>query len=281
MWLEMAGGASSQNPGEEKQVLKLNPKDVLCSEHLPNAKIIEWSIKARNAPGIIAPIMNTLTEKGCGFLSGFQSIDWNENTILMGGFIDLSASKLRAEDIKKALEKIKGVLEVNIYEEMFDGLIIDGLHFPLRVSGERSFTLRVETFGGILKRLYEKFGTGAAVILYEMGVTAGESKAKSIAKKYRLDKLSSLRLMMAERSAKGWCRAEVAEFNNRRATIIVSDLFECMPFKGKQDNAVSQFFRGYLAGIFSQLYNKSVSVTEVECVAKGNPACKFIVETKD
>ncbi|MEM3713310.1 MAG: V4R domain-containing protein, partial [Thermoproteota archaeon] len=172
------------------------------------------------------------------------------------------------------------VLEVNTSEQTFDGLIIDTLHFPLQVSGERSFTFRVETFGGILKRLYDKFGTGAAVILYEMGVAAGESKAKSMIKKHRLDKLKMIKLTMAERAAKGWCIAEVAEFSSKNVTLMVKDLFECLPFKGKQENSVSQFFRGYLAGLLRQIFNKDVTVTEVECVAKGDAACKFVAEVK-
>ncbi|MEM1557218.1 MAG: V4R domain-containing protein [Thermoproteota archaeon] len=271
---------NSSGSNNEKQV-KLNPKELLCLEYLPNAKVVEWSLKARNIPKIFSLSLNTLAEKEVRFLSGFQSIDWNENSLLMGGFIDLTHSKLKAEDIKNLLRGIDGVLEINVSEQTFDGLVIDTLHFPLRVSGERSFTFRVETFGGILKRLYDKFGTGAAVILYEMGVAAGESKAKSIIKKYRLDKLKTLKLIMAERAAKGWCLAEVTEFSSKKITLMVKELFECMPFQGKQENAVSQFFRGYLTGLLRQIFNKDVSVTEVECIAKGDAACKFIAEIKD
>ncbi|MEM2980509.1 MAG: V4R domain-containing protein [Thermoproteota archaeon] len=274
----MKGESHSQSPSGKK---KLNPKEVLCSEYHPNEKVVEWSLKARNMPGIMATIMNVLSEKGVRFLSGFQTIDPNENIFLLGGFIDLSASKIKSEDVGKLLRAVEGVLEVNVHEEMFDGLIIDELHFPLKVSGERSFTFRVETFGGILKRLYEKFGTGAAVILYEMGMAAGESRAKSAVKKHRTDKLGILKLIMAERSAKGWCLAEVEDFSSKKAVLTVNDLFECMPFKGKQDRAISHFFRGYLAGICQTLFGKEVSVTEVECIAKGDPVCKFNIQVKD
>jgi predicted hydrocarbon binding protein len=275
----MGEEAYSQALGEKKQ-LKPIPKDVLCAEYLPNIKVVEWSLKARNAPNMLTSVINALGEKGVRFLSGFQSIDWNENVLLIGGFIDVSASKIKIEDIKKTLEKIEGVLMVNIHDDTFDGLIIDKLHFPLRVSGERSFTFRVETFGSMLARLYERFGTGAAVILYEMGIAAGESKAKSVTKKYRLDKLKTLKLILEERSAKGWCMAEIVEFSSKKVMLVVNDLFECVPFKGKQENAVSQFFRGYLTGICRQIYGKDISVTETECVAKGDAACKFMVEAK-
>ncbi|MDW8033395.1 MAG: V4R domain-containing protein [Nitrososphaerota archaeon] len=262
------------------EALKLNPKEVLCYEYLPNAKVIEWSLKSKNIPKILNIALNILADKGVRFLSGFQSINRDDNTVIIGGFIDISDSKIKAEDIKNILKNVEGVIEVNISDQTFDGLIIDTLHFPLQVSGERSFTFRVETFGGILKRLYDKFGTGAAVILYEMGVAAGESKARSIMKKYRLDKSKILKLIMAERAAKGWCISEVVEFSSRNVILVVRDLFECLPFKGKQENAVSQFFRGYLTGLLRQIFNKDVTVTEVECVAKGDASCKFNVEVK-
>jgi len=85
---------------------------------------------------------------------------------------------------------------------------------------------------------------------------------------------------MAERTAKGWCIAEFIEFSSKSITLIVRELFECLPFKGKQENPASQFFRGYIAGLLRQILNKEVAVTEVECVAKGDAACKFVVEVK-
>jgi predicted hydrocarbon binding protein len=146
------------------------------------------------------------------------------------------------------------------------------------VGGERSFTLRVESFGAILKRLYEKFGTGAAVILYEMGIGMGESKFKSIVSKYHVDKQTAVKLILAERSAKGWCIAQLEDYDRNGAIIVTRELFECLPFKNSQERPISQFFRGYLAGMFQQIYGRSVSVTEVECIAKGDNACKFIIQ---
>ncbi|MGQ9478668.1 MAG: hypothetical protein ACUVQ0_01435 [Thermoproteota archaeon] len=101
------------------------------------------------------------------------------------------------------MKKINGVLEVGFSEPVFGDLIIDEIFFSLLVGGERSFTLRVESFGAILKRLYEKFGTGAAVMLYEMGISLGESKVESIMGRYRADDQTIFRIIMAERAAKG------------------------------------------------------------------------------
>jgi predicted hydrocarbon binding protein len=277
MW---GGGMSVKGLNLGKEYVKLNPKEVLCAEYCPDSKLIEISVKIRNIPGAFTTVIKTLYERKIRLCSGFHTVSREGDTALIGAFIDISHSDVQAKDIVRELESLDEVLEVNVSENVFNSMIIDSLHFPLLVSGERSFTFRVETFGSIVESLYEKFGTGAAVVLYQMGVSAGEDKARNVLNNYRMDKLDVLRLILAERTAKGWCVAEVEEFNDRGATLTVRELFECLPFKGRKEEAFSQFFRGYLAGIFENILNTSVSVTEVECIAKGDPACKFIVQAR-
>ncbi|MEM2945335.1 MAG: V4R domain-containing protein [Thermoproteota archaeon] len=263
-----------------EKIEKLNPKEVLCAEQHPDAELIEISVKMRKTPGVFTNVVKTLYERRVKLFSGFHTVSREGDTVLIGAFIDISNSDAQAKDIVKDLESIEGVLEVNFSEKGFNGLMIDNLHFPLLVSGERSFTFRVETFGRIVESLYEKFGTGAAVVLYQMGVSAGEDKVRNVLNKHRMSKLDVLKLILAERTAKGWCMAEVVEFNSEGATLIVRELFECLPFKGKKGEAFSQFFRGYLAGVFEHVLNTSVSVVEAECIAKGDPTCKFIIQAR-
>ncbi|MEM3026825.1 MAG: V4R domain-containing protein [Thermoproteota archaeon] len=263
-----------------EKIEKLNPKEVLCAEQHPDAELIEISVKMRKTPGVFTNVVKTLYERRVKLFSGFHTVSREGDTVLIGAFIDISNSDAQAKDIVKDLESIEGVLEVNFSEKGFNGLMIDNLHFPLLVSGERSFTFRVETFGRIVESLYEKFGTGAAVVLYQMGVSAGEDKVRNVLNKHRMSKLDVLKLILAERTAKGWCMAEVVDFNSEGATLIVRELFECLPFKGKKGEAFSQFFRGYLAGVFEHVLNTSVSVVEAECIAKGDPTCKFIIQAR-
>jgi hypothetical protein len=58
--------------------------------------------------------------------------------------------------------------------------------------------------GAITLRLFEVFGTGAALILFEMGVRAGENKAERISERYGIGGLKALEVILAERIAKGW-----------------------------------------------------------------------------
>ncbi|MBO3769573.1 MAG: V4R domain-containing protein [Thermoproteota archaeon] len=256
------------------------PKEIMCSEHLPNGKLVEFFIRfRRGAEPEFLKTLGLLREKNARELYGFYDANLEKDEAYVGFFMDISNIKdMTPEKIAEEFKKTEGVLEVRFSQRMLKDLIIDELFFPLLVGGERSFTLRVESFGALLKRLYEKFGTGAAVILYEMGVSLGESKVEGLVKKYKVDKQTALKIILAERSAKGWCIAEAEEANGKRAVIVARELFECLPFRNKQEKPVSQLFRGYLAGIFQRLYGKSFTVSEVECIAKGDSVCRFLVE---
>jgi predicted hydrocarbon binding protein len=256
------------------------PKEIMCSEYLPGRKLAEFFVRLRReAEPEFFKVFKINMKKNVLELSGFYDADVEKNEVFIGFFLDVSGMKDGGpEKIAEDLKKIEGVLEIRFSQRTFKDLIIDELFFPLMVGGERSFTLRVESFGAILKRLYERFGTGAAVILYEMGISLGESKAESVIKKYKVDKQTALKIILAERAAKGWCIAEAEESDSKRAVIVARELFECLPFKNKQERPVSQLFRGYLAGVFQKLYSRSFAVSEVECIAKGDKVCKFLIE---
>jgi len=252
------------------------PKDFMCEIHSAGSRLAEFYLRLKSTS--LEKITKFLLENNIVELSGFQNFDYKNNEIIKGFLADLSGSKNDLKTIVESLKNLDGILEVRFSDNVLNGIIIDELFFPLMVGGERSFTFRVESFGAILKRLYEKFGTGAAVILYEMGLGMGESKFKSVVSKYRVDKQTAVKIILAERSAKGWCIAQLENFNKNGAVIVAKELFECLPFRDNQERPISQFFRGYLAGVFQQLYGKNVNVIETECIAKGDSSCRFIVQ---
>lgn len=256
------------------------PKDLLCSIYSPNKKLAELVVRLRNVPGAMARVSELLESKRVNILSGFHSFHPEEESGPWSFFVDLTSVDIKPCELAEQIGKLDVVLDVFFSEARFGDLIVDNLHFPTVVSGERSVVFRVETFGDMFGRLYEAFGSGAAVILHEMGVSAGENKVKNVIKRYCVNGLKAMQIILAERVAKGWGVPEITEFDGRRlkATVAVKDLFECLPFKGKQRESKSQFFRGYLTGVFNQLFKKRATTTEVECIAKGDGHCKFVIE---
>jgi len=102
---------------------------------------------------------------------------------------------------------------------------------------------------------------------------------RSLKTEYGLEKRQALDAVLKEVMAKGWDIPEVEVFDERRneAVIRVYELFECLPFKGKLKEPKSYFFRGYLEGAFKTIFEAECMVNETECIAKGDPYCRFII----
>jgi predicted hydrocarbon binding protein len=256
------------------------PKDVIVGIYAPGRRLFEFSLKIKNMPEAIAEVSGILAKKGVNLLSGFHLADPTGEEARWGFIADLSGLDIEVEELLKLIMGLKLVSDVSFTEAKFNGLIVDELHFPLTALGERSVLLRVETWGDMAGGLFEAFGSGACVILYEMGVKAGENKARNVVEKYGVHGLRALQIILAERVAKGWGVPNVVEFDEKKfkATVTVQDLFECLPFKGKDRQPKSHFFRGYITGVFNNLFNKKVAAEEVECIAKGDKICKFTIK---
>jgi predicted hydrocarbon binding protein len=56
------------------------------------------------------------------------------------------------------------------------------------------------------------------------------------------------------------------------------DGFECVHVAGSSSfNPPCEFVRGYLAGIFSEMFGQRMDVTETLCVSRGHNRCQFDV----
>ena len=181
---------------------------------------------------------------------------------------------------------VKSLVDVNVrfFESQNGELIIDEHHFPTLSMGERSIGLKVETVSDMFEQLLRVFGQSAGTILYEMGVASGKRKLASLQQRYGIGGRQALDVFLKERIAKGWGIPEMTGFDvaKARATLRVSDLFECLRFKGKtpQKKAErgSHFFRGYLEGILGEISGREVRAVEYECLSQGDAYCCFQCE---
>ena len=255
-------------------------KDLFCSVYFKGADLIQFAVRIKNVPGTIAEVADLLSSRGVNIIHAFYTAFPSQPEAFLGVFADLRNLTVDPESLVKEIKKIDIVIDVRVSKPIIEGFIVDDIHFPLMVSGERSIVLKVKTLVDSFKRLREKFGSGADFILYEMGKAAGEERIKKMHEDYGLEDQAALKLILAERAAKGWGvpRIEKYDEEKKKATIIVHELFECLPFKDGGKEPRSQFFRGYLSGVFGFLFNGDVSVREVECIGKRDENCKFICE---
>jgi predicted hydrocarbon binding protein len=251
-------------------------KDIFVKVYSPNSKLVEFSICLKNVPGALAEVSNLLASLGVNIYSGFLNFYPGEDKGRWAFVADLKGVNVSAEELVNRIRGLKNVLEVEYIYAKFDTLLVDVMHFPLLVMGVRSFLFKVDTWGKITAHLIKQFGTGGAFILYEIGVMAGEARAKEVIAEGFSGSLA-FDVILAERIGLGWGIPKLVEFDEKevKGLLSVQELFECLPFKGAGNEGRSHLFRGFLAGVIQHLFNKKVKVEEVECIAKGDQACLF------
>lgn len=102
-------------------------------------RLIGIFVRARNVPGVVAGIAETLAELGINIKSiHFSPVLGREE--LSTGFmvLDLTGLTLNPDDVAEPLARVEGVLEISVVEPGSSGTFLDSHHFPLRgEAGER------------------------------------------------------------------------------------------------------------------------------------------------
>jgi predicted hydrocarbon binding protein len=82
---------------------------------------------------------------------------------------------------------------------------------------------------------------------------------------------------MSMYSALGWGVFELAEisFDKRRATVRALENVECKSFNRPSPEPKSNFVRGHLSGLFTEVFEERMDAKEVRCYSVGDEYCEF------
>jgi len=145
----------------------------------------------------------------------------------------------------------------------------------LEKSLKEFFLMQFETFGQIENALELIFSPSAAsVILHTAAMKCGVHSYERISKvaKTRQDMLNQLSRMKREEN---W--GEIffigVDFKRGNGKIRIDNSFEAVARKSNPLGCY--FFRGFLTGFLSELFKKSITVTEDKCMSKRSPHCEF------
>ncbi|NIP66823.1 hypothetical protein GWN63_01900 [Candidatus Bathyarchaeota archaeon] len=138
--------------------------------------------------------------------------------------------------------------------------------------------MQFRTFGQLEDALELIFSPSAAsVILYTAAIKCGVHFYKGVKKKFDT-KEEGLKLFSRIKNAENW--GDVAfrqvDFNQGSGKTIVKNSFESMTRKTTKPSC--HFFRGFLAGFLSELFDRMVEVTEEKCASRGDSHCEFRFE---
>jgi predicted hydrocarbon binding protein len=194
---------------------------------------------------------------------------------------DLTESTAPIKEIAEEIEKIESISEVTLIEQQAEGFIADTASPIITAGGVRGIILRTHIWAILVNKIREKFGSGGEAILYYIGVDMGSEAAvehKKMAEALGLrepDKITSI-LGASIFTSIGWGSMQIERFtlNPPYALITVYNNFEC-EIGPASEKPYSQLTRGLVAGYLSQLLGSEMQVNEIECLAKGDPCCRF------
>ena len=138
-----------------------------------------------------------------------------------------------------------------------------------------SFSIQFETFGQLEDALELIFSPSAAsVILYTAAIKCGVHLYKRVKKEFDT-KEEALNLFSQLKREENWGDVVFrdVDFKNGSGKVIVRNSLESVARKTKEPSC--HFFRGFLAGFLSELFNRTVVVTEEKCASRGDAHCEF------
>jgi len=146
---------------------------------------------------------------------------------------------------------------------------------------KKSFSFQFVTFNDMVSALDLIFSPSAAsVILFTAAVKCGAQSYERMKKEFGT-KEEALRYLSELKKKENWGKLSFrdVDFAGGSGKIIVVDSFETVARKAEKGRETDQpscnFLRGFLSGFLSELFEKSVTVTEEKCVGKGDKHCEF------
>jgi predicted hydrocarbon binding protein len=119
--------------------------------------------------------------------------------------------------------------------------------------------------------------SAASVILFTAAMRCGVQSYNRMKKEFETKEEALHHLSELKRKEKwGKLTFHDVDFVNGSGKAIVVDSLETMARKTKREEPCCNFLRGFLSGFLSELFEKSVTVTEEKCAGTGDEHCEFV-----
>jgi predicted hydrocarbon binding protein len=157
-----------------------------------------------------------------------------------------------------------------------DGVIVDGISFPVNWQGRRTIILSQTATARMFEAIRFTLGSGGDVVLYQQGSSYGKELAESFMNRLGGDYLKrNFDYTLGLLSATGWGVPELVGSRDGFPNITIT-LQSCLECDGvRATRPACSFVRGFLAGVSSAIVGHTVHCEESRCIGMGNPICEF------
>jgi len=148
----------------------------------------------------------------------------------------------------------------------------------LEFKGVRYLLIRPETLSSMQQAAEGELGAPkAADLLFAGGFTGGKLSGERYKQSLGLTDAEAVEFMCRMGGEIGWGRFRVVELDETKSRLVVE--VEYSPFAEgfvePSQSGVCHLTRGALSGLATGLFGMEVSSRESQCLAKGDPQCRF------
>ena len=259
---------------------KVYPRNLLTVFPKPSAELVCLLVRIKQ--GTMDAVYEVLD-----IIRGYQipcegfRLDFCNDALEATCFLDVKGRADLLNSMLWKLQRIEGVSEV-LYErlyERFPDFAVDVFHYPLLVLGERALFFNVSSLGEFLRWLWMHFGTGAAALLFNMGVSIGRRLASNFKKHTRMTVIEAAEFFSILARAGGWGIFEKVRLDLEMPSLVfrVYDNWEAFQVREVLPSKMPACFltKGLVAGVASEFLKVPLVAEEKRCIALGDDFCEF------
>ncbi|MEM4382494.1 MAG: V4R domain-containing protein [Candidatus Caldarchaeum sp.] len=253
-----------------------SPRAVLCGDH----ELFLFNVRLSDVPGALLQVLSVFASYGVNVVSVYttttdysQERQWVEVNVI----VDLTGKNVSAEQLAKSLNILTVVKDVSFIGKQLPNMLVDELHFPLKLIGDRAIIFREPTIREMVWGVRRQLGTAGEALLYHIGLNIGKGTW------IKFKNVIGQNLHLLPQYMKYWwllhSSARVLDLSvdlqKKTAVIKLENNYECS-VAGNYGKTFSNMVRGMLAGMFSELFGVEKCV-ENKCIGAGDPYCEFVV----
>ncbi|MEM2909470.1 MAG: V4R domain-containing protein [Nitrososphaerota archaeon] len=249
-------------------------------------RVTTLNLILKDVPGTLAKVFNAIHTRNINVVGCITSATSEESKGIFNA-IYLDVTDVPVSDFRSLIKELESMDEVCYvdYNEFSINSVgsaaFSQYYEELSIFNERATIFTYAHLKGLFNGLYEKFGEGAAIFLYHLGLTVGEFMANTYKPLLEAGAAPKTLLELALQTGRifGWfSKYELDTISKDEFRIKIWEHVECTFLSGVVNGPAGNLRRGILVGYLSKLFGGDWTVTELECINTGHEKCLFHVK---
>lgn len=248
-------------------------KELLVGRIEKGRRLAQIVVAIKNGAGAITRVNALVASLGVDVRQSTSYSAAEDSLAIYNAFVVLNDPKVSLVQLVEKIEQSPHVVRVQAQEGR-DGVIVDGISFPVNWQGRRTVILSQPATARMFEAIRSTFGSGGEVVLYQQGSSYGSELGAFFVARLGRDYLRhNFDYALGLLAATGWGVPGLVGSRDGfpEATVALESCLECDGVRGEREEC--SFVRGVLTGVSGAIAGHTVHCEESQCVARGDARC--------